>query len=120
MFRTSPVLSGVNFCIGVSAVAFAIARACFDICFSIICQTFRSITLLGTLDDNDFEDVAHFMIKDYGIKECLKMPNIEDVSADGTSPYSYIRKLFEIPDYIDANQITYYKEKSKSNKNSKN
>ena len=99
--------------------AISIVRACFDICFSLVCRGFRTTTLLGSWDDNDFEDVACFMIKDYGIKECLEMPDTKKAKADKVSPYSYIRKLFEIPDYIDAKRTAYYKENSKRKKNSK-
>ena len=87
-----------------------LARVCFDISFTLLCQTFLSKTLLGSWNDNDFEDVARFMIYEYGIKECLEMPDMKVLTPNSESPYTIIRKLFQLPEYINANQISYYKE----------
>lgn len=86
-----------------------IARACFEECFSILRKNFRSETLLGSWTDDDFGDVARYMIHEYGIRECLEIPDMGEVLKGRKSSYLYVRKLFENPDYMDADQITYYK-----------
>ena len=74
-----------------------------------MCNAFRSYTLLGSQDDNDFEDVARFMIDEYGIKECLEMP-----AMTAETSYSNFKKLFQNLKYIDVEQIAYYKKNIKN------
>lgn len=94
------------------------AREIVDEIFSLYCQIFKSKNL-GSWSDDDFEDAAQFLIDEYGIEECLMPLELGEVTDKNNSYYSYIRKLFDISDYIDSGQLEFFKSEKNKRKDNK-